>query len=115
IGTAGQFIYDLNCILDARKKDFDIILMLGYTSSSAWRKLYPKNSAILINMDGLEWKRSKYSPLVKKFLLHAEKMAVGSGGFFIADSIEIKNYLEEKYKVQVEYIPYGAEIIKQPD
>ena len=24
IGSAGQFVYDLNCILDARKRDFDI-------------------------------------------------------------------------------------------
>src|SRR5678815_4853342 len=38
IGTAGQFVYDLNCILDCRKKDFDIILQLGYTSSSVWLK-----------------------------------------------------------------------------
>jgi hypothetical protein len=38
IGTTGQFVYDLNCILDTRKRDFDIILMLGYTSSSVWRR-----------------------------------------------------------------------------
>ncbi|MBD0285886.1 MAG: DUF1972 domain-containing protein, partial [Flavisolibacter sp.] len=30
-GTAGQFVYDLNCIRDARKRSFDIILQLGYT------------------------------------------------------------------------------------
>ena len=36
IGTVGQFIYDLNCIGDARKRDFDIILQLGYTSSSVF-------------------------------------------------------------------------------
>lgn len=36
IGTAGQFIYDLNCILDSRNQNFDIILQLGYTSSSIW-------------------------------------------------------------------------------
>ena len=44
INTAGQFIYDLNCILDARNKNFDIILFMGYTSSSIWRFLFPKNS-----------------------------------------------------------------------
>ena len=31
IGTFGQFIYDFNCILDSRKRNFDIILQLGYT------------------------------------------------------------------------------------
>ena len=43
IGTVGQFIYDLNCILDSRKRDFDVILQLGYTSSSIWSWLLPKN------------------------------------------------------------------------
>src|SRR5688500_15638665 len=36
IGTAGQFIYDFNCIFDCRDRNFDIILQLGYTSSSIW-------------------------------------------------------------------------------
>src|SRR5689334_13561602 len=78
IGTAGQFIYDLNCILDCRKKDFDIILQLGYTSSSVWLKrfLSKKKFTVTTNMDGHEWKRSKYSAKVKKFLLYAEKLAV---------------------------------------
>ncbi|HUS01356.1 MAG TPA: DUF1972 domain-containing protein [Chitinophagaceae bacterium] len=111
IGTAGQFIYDLNCILDTRKKNFDIILMLGYTSSSVWKNFYPKNVVVITNMDGLEWKRSKYSKYVRKFLLYAEKLAVTSGDFLIADSVSIKKYLDEKYHVNSEYIPYGAEAI----
>jgi hypothetical protein len=41
-GTFGQFIYDYNCIVDSRKRDFDIILQLGYTSSSIWYFLFPK-------------------------------------------------------------------------
>ena len=56
IGTIGQFIYDYNCIQDARNRDFDIILQLGYTSSSVWHKFLPKGVPILTNMDGLEWK-----------------------------------------------------------
>ena len=61
LGSAGQFIYDLNCIIDARKKNFDVILQLGYTSSSVWGRFYPRDSVVISNMDGLEWKRAKYS------------------------------------------------------
>jgi len=50
IGVPGQFVYDLNCILDARRRNYDIILMLGYTSSSIWGFLYPKNSIVISNM-----------------------------------------------------------------
>lgn len=108
VGTAGQFIYDLNCILDARKRNFDIILQLGYTSSSIWFKLHPKNAVVITNMDGLEWKRTKYSKSVQQVLKWAEKLAVINSDFLIADSIGIQNYLNQKYKVSSEYIAYGA-------
>jgi len=36
LGTFGQFIYDYNCIMDSRKRNFDVILQLGYTSNSIW-------------------------------------------------------------------------------
>lgn len=113
IGTAGQFIYDLNCIRDVSKQDFDIILFLGYTSSSVWGKLFPKKAIIVSNMDGLEWKRSKYSGLVRKFLLYAEKLAVKYSDHLIADSIAIQAYLQKKYNIQSRYIPYGADIMEE--
>ena len=114
IGTAGQFIYDFCCIRDSRKRNFDIILQLGYTSSSIFSFLFPKNSKIITNMDGLEWKRSKYSPKVQKFLRMAEKWAVKNSHYLIADSTEIQNYLKRTYTVDSTYIPYGADRFETP-
>jgi hypothetical protein len=111
IGTAGQFIYDFNCIVDTRKKNFDIILQLGYTSSSIWSFLFPQGSLLVTNMDGLEWKRSKYSSGVRKFLKRAEKWAVFSSHYLIADSKGIQEYLLNKYRKKSFFIPYGAELI----
>jgi glycosyltransferase involved in cell wall biosynthesis len=111
IGTAGQFIYDLNCILDCRKKNFDIILMLGYTSSSVWKNFYPADSTVITNMDGIEWRRSKYSRPVRSFIRYAEKLAIATKGYFVADSPVIKEYLDNKYGINCCYIPYGAEVI----
>lgn len=108
LGTAGQFIYDLNCIRDSRKRNYDIILQLGYTSSSIWTFLYPKKSILITNMDGLEWKRSKYSGLVRTFLKSAEKWAALNSDYLIADSKGIQAYLQDKYNKQSEFIAYGA-------
>jgi hypothetical protein len=115
IGTAGQFIYDLNCIRDIRKKNFDIVLQLGYTSSSIWSKLLPKKSIIVTNMDGLEWKRTKYSKWVQKFLLYAEKLAIRHSDYLISDSLGIQEYVKQKYKQDSVYIPYGADIFTLPE
>jgi glycosyltransferase involved in cell wall biosynthesis len=115
IGTAGQFIYDFNCIVDTRKRDFDVILQLGYTSSSIWSFFFPRKACIITNMDGLEWKRSKYSAAVRKFLKRAEKWAVFSSHYLIADSKGIQEYLLQKYHRDSFFIPYGAELVTQVD
>ncbi len=115
LGTAGQFVYDLNCILDARKRNYDIILQLGYTSSSVWGSFLPKQAVSITNMDGLEWKRSKYSKPVKRFLKFAEGLAVKKSDYLIADSPEIKKYLSNKYDLPILYIPYGAEQYNNED
>jgi len=110
IGTSGQFIYDLNCILDSRRQGFDVILQLGYTSSSIWGFLLPQKPLIVTNMDGLEWKRTKFSPNVQKFLKWAEKLAIKNSDILVADSIGIQSYLKMKFDIESEYIAYGAEI-----
>jgi glycosyltransferase involved in cell wall biosynthesis len=115
-GTAGQFIYDLNCIMDLRRRDVDVVLQLGYTSSSIWGWLLPrKRMVVTTNMDGLEWKRSKYSNLVRKFLLYAERLAVKYSDHLIADSIGIRDYLKEKYSKTSLFIPYGANLFQNPN
>lgn len=115
LGSIGQFVYDLNCILDARKKQFDVWLMLGYTSSSIWGSLFPAGTAIVTNMDGLEWKRSKYSAMVKQFLRFAEKLAVRYSDFLVADSTVIQSYLQQRHAVTSSYIAYGATPINEVD
>jgi len=112
LGTVGQFIYDLNCILDVRKRNCDVILQLGYTSSSIWNWLMPKKAVVTTNMDGLEWKRTKYSEKVKRFLRYSESLAVNNSNYLISDSIGIKNYLKNKYGVASTYIAYGAQLFQ---
>lgn len=114
LGTAGQFIYDLNCILDVRKRKCDVILQLGYTSGSVWGWLLPKKVVVTTNMDGLEWKRTKYSNKVRKFLQWAESLGVKYSDHLISDSIGIQDYLKEKYHADSTFIAYGATLFTEP-
>lgn len=116
LGTAGQFIYDLQCIRHTRRCHYDVILQLGYTSSSVWGWLLPRRkSVVTTNMDGLEWKRSKYPALVQRFLRVAERLAVHTSDHLVADSPGIQNYLRNKYGKDAVFIPYGASVFTQPD
>ena len=114
LGTSGQFIYDLICIINSRNKKFDIILQLGYTSSSIWSRLFPKKSIVTTNMDGLEWMRAKYSKKVQKFLKYAESLAIKHSDYLISDSLGIKEYLQDNYNAGSVYIPYGADEFNAP-
>jgi glycosyltransferase involved in cell wall biosynthesis len=110
LGSFGQFIYDFGSILSCRKIKPDIILQLGYTSSAIWYWLLPKKSKVLTNMDGMEWKRSKYGGLTKKFLNFSEFLAARNSHVLIADHPAIQEYYNQHYLNQTVYVPYGAEV-----
>jgi glycosyltransferase involved in cell wall biosynthesis len=115
VGTAGQFVYDLNCILNARKQNFDILLQLGYTSNSIWSRFLPKKAIVITNMDGLEWKRDKYNSLTRMFLKKAESWAIHSSDHLISDSFGIQKYISETYNKTSSHIAYGSTVFNNPN
>jgi hypothetical protein len=115
IGLSGQFIYDMNCIIDSRKRNFDAIIQFGYTTNSIWSFLLPKYPGKICNTDGLEWQRSKYPNLIKRFLKYAEKKAVFSNNALISDSPIIADYFLKTYNIHTYYSAYPAEIFLKPD
>jgi len=115
IGTIGQFCYDFISIIKTRYKKYDIILQLGYSSSSIFLNFHTKEPIIITNVDGFEWKRDKYSKLTQKFLLFAESLAVKKSDFLIADSKVIQSYFIDKYEVKPQHISYGTTIPNTPD
>ncbi len=115
LGTFGQFIYDLNCINDSRKRDFDILLHLGYTSDSIWHWRWPKRTVNMMNIDGMEWKRSKYNKPTRRFLKWAEALAAKNAQVLIADSPKMQEHFSNTYGKKPVYIPYGAEVFTASD
>lgn len=114
-GTFGQFFYDLNCNRDASKRNFDVLLHLGYTSDSVWYWRWPRHTINMVNMDGLEWKRSKYNKPTQRFLKWAESLAARHAQVLVADSPRIQEYLWNTYHKKAIHIPYGAEIFDNID
>lgn len=110
MGTAGQFFYDLVCNLAGRRKKFDVILHLGYTSDAIWSLLWEPGRLHITNMDGMEWQRAKYSVPVRKFLRWSEKLAAKRSQYLVADSPVIDEYLKRLYRRPVALISYGADI-----
>ena len=114
--SASNFIYDYLCLKDAVKKDFDIILELGLiTSALSIIFCNHKNKVIVTNLDGLEWKRSKWNNIIQNITKTLEKYGVKHSDYLIADNVGIKKYIHDKYNRDSEFIPYGAIAVAIPN
>ena len=114
-GSVGSFFYDYACLKDALKReDFDIIYEAGYTSIiPAYIRFNVKNikkPIFTTNMDGLEYKRTKFNKWVQKFVFWEERMAVKYSHYLVADNLGIHDYYKEKYGKESKFLAYGATI-----
>ena len=116
IGSAAHFIYDFICLKDALNKEFDIIFEFGYQSAAIAYLLLPiSKSVIVTNMDGLEWKREKWSAFVKKITKLFERIAAKKSTVLISDNKGIYDYIKKKYNLDSVMIPYGADDVTPSD
>jgi glycosyltransferase involved in cell wall biosynthesis len=112
LGPLTTLFFDAESLWQARSR-FDVVYMLGYGSSMfCWLPRF-WNTPVWINMDGLEWKRAKWSPIARWYLHSAEAIATRIPDRIITDASAIKANLESRYLrlPTCDVIPYGCEII----
>ena len=97
-------------------RGYDVVYMLGYNAAYAFFLPRLFRTKIWVNMDGLEWKRAKWSRGAKAFLRTMEFLAVKFASKIIADARGISDHLKRTYGVteQVKLIPYGALPVEEP-
>ncbi len=90
--------------------DADIMLVLGVSGCMFLPFIRRKfKGKIITNIDGLEWKRDKWNPLVKWLLHYSEKQAVKYSDVVIGDNKGITDYVKEAYKKEAVLIAYGGD------
>lgn len=103
-----SILYDIVSLLKSYKK-FDKILILGSSGGIILPFLKKYNSKFVLNFGGLDWKRSKWNFLTKRFLKISEYLAVVNSNQLIADNIGIEQYILEEYGRKSEVIEYGGD------
>ena len=122
MGSATMFFYSIKSLKYCMKyiKDHNItnsyLYILGLKLFNyLWlykKRLKKLSITTLVNPDGLEHERSKWSYPVKKFFLLSEKLMLNNTDIIICDAIGIKKYIDNKYpklKKITTYIAYGSE------
>lgn len=114
-GPKGTIIFDWKATWHAAQHK-DLCLTLGYNTAIFCTLLRIKGIPNLINMDGIEWSRAKWSGLAKTWFWLNDWMGCWLGNHLIADHPEIKKHLETRVKAaKITMIPYGADAISEPD
>lgn len=78
-----------------------------------YKKMIRKlRGVLLVNPDGHEWKRSKWSLPVREYWKISERLMVKSADLLVCDSKKIEEYIREEYKPyspRTTYLSYGCD------
>lgn len=107
--------FDIKSTIDAVRKNA-IILTLGYNTGFLSAFIRMRGRFNLINMDGIEWRRAKYTKMQKAYLWVNERLAAAFGNVLIADHPEIaKHHAKHVFSDKIRTIPYGGDPVYDAD
>lgn len=122
IGPARAIAYDIaavNKAIEMAKENKDeapifyiLACRIGPFISRIKRKIRAIGGTLLVNPDGHEWLRAKWSLPVRKYWKFSEQLMVKHADLLVCDSKNIEKYIQEDYKQyqpETTYIAYGTD------
>jgi glycosyltransferase involved in cell wall biosynthesis len=107
--------YDIVSIFKALRYA-DTLLILGVSGCIALPIIkFFTHKRIVVNIDGLEWKREKWSGFAKWFLKLSESLAVKYADTVVTDNKVIQDYVKTIYSKNSVLIAYGADHVQKLD
>ncbi|AEI51008.1 DUF1972 domain-containing protein [Runella slithyformis] len=105
-------IYDSISLIHALFKN-DKVLFLGFGAGFVMPFLKFFRKKIVLNIGGLDWKRSKWSPRAQWVIKKAEELLIKNCGHIISDNIGIQEYILSEYGLNSTLIAYGGDQAKK--
>ena len=122
IGPARAIAYDIaavNKAIELAKENKDeapifyiLACRIGPFISGLKKKIRAIGGSLLVNPDGHEWLRAKWSLPVRKYWKFSEQLMVKHADLLVCDSKNIEKYIQEDYKQyqpKTTYIAYGTD------
>ncbi len=122
LGPATALLYDCMaaeyCIRYCREYDiphpvfYILACRIGFRIHSLAKRFRALGGKYMLNPDGHEWLRSKWSRPVRAYWKWSEKKMVQAADRVICDSVHIEEYIQREYgHPDTTYIAYGADIV----
>lgn len=112
-----QLSHEFTCIVDSLRRPFDLYYFLGTRSAPMYVPLRASRRVVVVNTDGLEWKRRKWNALGRTYLRFAEWVAVRlAADHLVSDAKAIRAYFQRTYRRDSRYLTNGAYVLSDlPD
>lgn len=124
IGPAQAIYYDLAalkyCIAYCRRNQikkpivYVLACRIGPFISIYKRQIEKLEGKLLVNPDGHEWMRAKWSAPIRKYWKYSEGGMVKHSDLLVCDSVNIEKYIRNEYKKydpKTTFIAYGSDVI----
>jgi glycosyltransferase involved in cell wall biosynthesis len=110
-GSLGTILFDWHAIRHSMREN-GVVLTLGY-NTGIFNVMYRlRGVANLMNMDGIEWKRQKWSRIARTWFWINEWAGARVATHLVADHPEIgKHLLRHTSPEKISVIPYGADVV----
>lgn len=121
LGPAHAIVYDIKALTYAikmaeRNKDkepvfYILACRIGPFINRFYKKITAIGGKLVVNPDGHEWLRAKWSRPVRRYWKESEKLMVKYADTILCDSKAIEEYIRKDYAIyrpNTKYIAYGA-------
>lgn len=108
--SLGTISHTANSLAHALRQHFDVLMMFnaGNGPLCVVPRLLRKRFAI--NVDGLEWRRAKWGPVVKLYYQFGEWCSARTATRVVSDSRAIQQYYADRFHTPSTFIAYGAHV-----
>jgi glycosyltransferase involved in cell wall biosynthesis len=96
----------------ALSRTHDVAFVFNAANSPFVPALRARGIPTAVHVDGLEWKRDKWSGAGKRYYRFAERFAVRTADALIADAQGIADYYRSEFDVPTELLTYGTRILR---
>lgn len=103
-------VYDVHAIIMSCVRGSDVILVLGVSGCVILPFIrFFSNAKLVINIDGIEWRREKWGRFARFFLKISESIGVKFCDEVIADNQGVSDYVFKEYGRSAVLIEYGGD------
>ncbi len=107
----------INDIFIKNKLQMDVVFQCGSTPGLTMGDISNKNSLLIWNPDGIEWKREKFNKVVQKILYYSTIRGIKKSYAVTLDSVALLDKMRGMIceNKPVYYLPSGTDIIEEKD